>query len=319
MRALLYLVFFLSSVSHGLSECRLLFAHLDQTTKREKLGPELERVGGDENKAQALLDSFGDDVIGSIDTFDGLAAKFFTAKQSGGKQNMGFYFFSRNGDARVAKLFPKGTSEIDLKSFAKSLEGASLGEQLGAPKVYRFGKANQGTQSYYYIEMEAVNGGYPTPTIKNPPSGKIEAKWIPQMAKLYADAVIAGIRPEDPDWAINPSGRISWIDTHSWGRNDWRNTLRPPFQQGATGRALVLYLSALSEKANPKEFLFQILKEIKANKQLTLAEKDLLVAELFHPSLESRYRSMLGSFGVSVLPHESGVRALRGVYQQIQP
>ena len=303
-------LFCFSSIVLAVSPCGLVFQHVfPERAKNDELALSLGAVGVDAVKAKAFLAKWGTEVrTWPAGTVDGLPSKFIlphSPSDNSGHRNAGIYFFKRGDSPRVLKTFDAqmDNPRTALMSFIRALEGASLGEQLGAPKIFQFGRTSDGK---YYIEMEQAFPNESSSTVKewfsgwNKPGHGLETfeasverteKVFRKMAELEIEALSRNVSPSDPDYLVNDAGEVRWIDSHNWVRSDWRTPAMNNPRRGSYGaqRATFLQRFAATKPAAAKQYVEVFLEELKHSPLLSATDKEILLEELFFSHHHVRY------------------------------
>jgi len=304
------LLLWLSPFAFCAQLCPLYFQYLlPHASENQKLATDLEAVGTDAQRAQEFLAKWGKPVVTVGGTsVDGQAAKFVLPRspsENSGHRNDGIYFFKRQDSPRVLKTFDPEleNDRFALMSFMRAMEGASLGERLGGPRVFQFGRTSKGQ---YYIEMERIFPEGNPCTVKEWFSGwnkagsgmeKIEPSQekkeivFRRMAELEIEALSKNIAPNDPDFLVSESGEVRWIDSHNWTRWDWRNPAANNPRRGSYGwqKATFLARFAASKPEAARQYVEVFLSELKRSGSMTDQEKQVLLEELFFSPHHERF------------------------------
>ncbi len=303
----LFLIFVFSSVCGGFPapKCLFLFYGLGLPPQvATDLAADLDAVKIDLDQAKRFIAKYGTPLTIKGSLVNGLPAKVVdttTNPQMSGQHNEGLYFFERNGFPRVVKLLPKSTNQrLEAMEFVRALEGAALGEKFGAPRVYQFGKTNNGRN---YLEMEQLFPGQPAGTFKDWMKEKgdgglyliskdreLKGRVIKSMAEKLVSVYAHSVLPSDLDFLLSSNGEVKWIDTHHWRRSSWTEPVYANPQRGLMGQELTgtLVMMAAKRPEETKFFIEQIVASIKASTELAGDKKRLLLEELFHAPYQTR-------------------------------
>jgi hypothetical protein len=184
------------------------------------------------------------------------------------------------------------TQKQAVTQMMRGLEGAIIGENTDAPKIYGFGIARHQGKSYYYVEMEQAFPGQKPTILKNVLDSGQGASLIhpkdgvsplPSMAKHFVDAFSKQIGPSDGDFIIGAKGEVRWIDPFAWKNRLWKNTNSNNPDRGKTGSTFTHFMYRFTQNSpeSAKVFFHHFLKELKNDPSMSDFEKHLLLEELF--------------------------------------
>jgi len=157
-----------------------------------------------------------------------LSLEEFIPSLASGRSNRGIYiYYDAEGRRHAVKVLDFGPDQNHRdQSIEVAVEGAKLLELAGGAKFYGFGviEVREGpiTGKFYFLDLECLGPGVELKTDRMQsivdllPTVEARAALPVEMSRNLIDSIEKRIFASDPDFWIEPLGKVRWIDSGEW-------------------------------------------------------------------------------------------------------